>query len=143
MSLFLKQRFLENTITLEEYVECLDIQTFTQIQNNLLIYNFRPVGTELCILDKMGLDKMGLDEVGISPEKISVSCLDENVCLESYRKYYKENPIWYCERCTNPIHDESQASVVCDCCLNWYHFSCLDMKNPPKSKLWFCRKCYD
>ena len=98
------------------------------------------------------------NDIEVRLEKISVSCLDENVCLETCRKYrsqdawsaligvvdiLKENPIWYCERCTNPIHDESQASVVCDYCLNWYHFSCLDMKNPPKSKLWFCRKCYD
>ena len=43
----------------------------------------------------------------------------------------KENPIWYCERCTNLIYDESKASVICDCYLNWYHFSCLDMNNPP------------
>ena len=67
------------------------------------------------------------NDIEVRPEKISVSCLDENVCLESCRKYcsqvawsalmgvvdiLKENPIWYCERCTNPIHDESQASVV-------------------------------
>ena len=40
-----------------------DIQTFNQRQNNLLlllIYNFRPVGTELCVLDKMGLDELGI-----------------------------------------------------------------------------------
>ena len=96
------------------------------------------------------------NDIEVRPEKISVSCLDENVCLECCRKccsqvtwsalmgvvdILKENPIWYSERCTNLIHDESQALVVCDCSLNLYHFSCLDMKNPPKSKLWF--KCYD
>ena len=98
------------------------------------------------------------NDIEVRPEKISVSCLDENVCLESCRKYcsqvawsvlmvvvdvLNENPIWYCVRCTNPIHDESQASVVCVYCLNWYDFTCLDMKNPPKSKLCICRKCYD
>ena len=66
------------------------------------------------------------NDIEVRPEKISVSC------LETCRKYcsqnawsalmgvvdiLKENPIWYCERCTNPIHDESQVSVVCDCCV--------------------------
>ena len=98
------------------------------------------------------------NDIEVRPEKISVSCLDENVCSESCWKYcsqvawsalmgvvdiLKENPIWYCERCTNPVHDESQASGVCDCWLNWFHFPCLDMKNPPKSKLYFCKKYYD
>ena len=98
------------------------------------------------------------NDIEVRSEKISVSCLDENVCLESCRKYcsqvtwstlmgvvdiLKENPIWYCERCTNPVHNESQASGVCDCWLNWFHISCLDTKNPPKSKLCFCRKYYD
>ena len=98
------------------------------------------------------------NDIEVRPEKIYVSCLDENVCLKSCRKYgsqvawsalmgvvgiLKENPIWYCERCTNPILDESGASGVCDCWLNWFHISCLDMKNPSKSKLWFCRKYYD
>ena len=35
-------------------------------QNNLLlllIYKFRPVGTELCVLDKMGLDELGISRV--------------------------------------------------------------------------------
>ena len=78
-------------------------------------------------------NKIEENDIEVRPEKISVSCLDENVCLESCRKYcsqvtwsalmgvvdiLKENPIWCCERCTNPIHDESQASVVCDCWVN-------------------------
>ena len=89
------------------FKECLDIQTFNQRQNNLLlllisiiinndfrqnnlllllisiiinndfrqnnlllllIYNFRPVGNELCILDKMGLDKVGISQITIYNE---------------------------------------------------------------------------
>ena len=84
------------------------------------------------------------NDIEVRPEKIFVSCLDENVCLESCKKYcnqvtwsalmdvvdiLKENPIWYCERFTNLIHNESQASVVCDYWVNWHHFYCLDMKN--------------
>ena len=60
----------------------------------------------------------------VRPEKISVSCLDENVCMDSCRKYctqvawsalmcvadiFKEKSIWYCARCINPIHDESES----------------------------------
>ena len=97
------------------------------------------------------------DQVEVRPEKISASCLDENVCLESCRKYFSEDawmavvnlmdtirkkPVWYCGRCTNPISDESESSVVCDCCLSWYHFKCLNLKQSPKSKLWFCQSCY-
>ena len=52
------------------------------------------------------------NDIEVIPEKISVLCLDENVCLETCRKYcsqdawsalmgvvdiLKENPIWYCE----------------------------------------------
>ena len=98
------------------------------------------------------------DEVEVRPEKVSASCLDENVCLESCRKYcsadawmvidsvvnaLRKNPVWYCGRCTNPISDQTQSSVVCDCCLSWYHFDCLNLKQSPKSKMWFCSSCYD
>lgn len=98
------------------------------------------------------------DEVEVRPEKISVSCLDENVCLDSTRKYFsrdawlavegvvqalRENPVYYCGRCTRPIKDDTQSSIVCDCCLRWYHFQCLSLKQPPKSSAWFCRECYD
>ena len=96
-------------------------------------------------------------EVEVRPEKVPTSCLDENVCLESCRKYcsvdawnliksvveiIRNNPVYYCGRCTNPISDETQSSIVCECCLNWYHFSCLNMKQSPKAKVWFCRFCY-
>ena len=55
---------------------------------------------------------------------------------------------WYCERCTNPFHDESQASVVCDCCLNWHHFSfaiCSLMQQPCACVLvlWVCHMSVD
>ena len=94
-------------------------------------------------------------DVEARPEKISPTCLDENVCLDSLRKYcsndawiiltgavkvLKENPVWYCERCTNPLGQD--RSIVCECCLKWYHFSCVGLKETPRIKTWFCRKCY-
>ena len=77
------------------------------------------------------------DEVEVRPEKITVSCLDENVCLDSTRKYYSQdawlavedvvealrgNPVNYCGRCTCPIKDETQSFIVCDGYLCWFHF---------------------
>ena len=97
------------------------------------------------------------EEVEIKPERVPASCLDENVCLQSCRKYFaqdawkavqgvvkilQKNPIWNCGRCTHQIIDETQSSVVCENCLTWYHFTCLSLKQPPKSKVWFCRSCY-
>ena len=97
------------------------------------------------------------EDVEIRPEKVSTACIDENVCLESCRKYctadawlaiidvvaaIASNPIWYCGRCTKPKSDEMQSSLMCNCCLGWFHFDCLGLKQPPKAKEWFCRMCY-
>ena len=43
---------------------------------------------------------------------VDVEVANSAVALMGVVDILKENPIWYCERCTNPIHDESQASVV-------------------------------
>lgn len=98
------------------------------------------------------------EEVEVCPEKVSASCLDENVCLESCRKYCSKDAwmvinsvvdtlqkevVYYCGRCTCPIYDDTQSSLLCDCCLTWYHFKCLNLKHPPKAKTWVCRNCYD
>ena len=92
------------------------------------------------------------DEVEVRPEKITASCLDENVCLDSTRKYYSQdawlavedvvealrgNPVYYCGRCTCPIKDETQSSIICDGCLCWFHFQCLNLKQPPSLKCGF------
>ena len=95
------------------------------------------------------------EDVEVRAEKVPTACIDENVCLESCRKYcttdawlvimdvvaaIRNNPVWYCGRCTRPISDDTQSSLVCECCLGWFHFQCLIIKQPPKAKLWFCRK---
>ena len=54
-------------------------------------------------------------EVDTAVKILQSGCL-VSTALMSIVDILKENPIWYCERCTNPIHDESQASFVCDCC---------------------------
>ena len=96
------------------------------------------------------------EDVEVRPEKAPTACIDENVCLESCRKYcttdawlvimdvvaaIRNCPMWYCGWCTRLISDDTQSSLVCECCLGWFHFQCLGIKRPPKAKLWFCRKC--
>ena len=97
------------------------------------------------------------EQVEMRPEKVPASCLDENVCIMSCRKYFsrdawkalsqvmelkKRDTMWYCGRCDCPIMDSSENSIVCDCCLVWYHFKCIGLRQSPKSRVWFCRSCY-
>ena len=41
-----------------------------------------------------------------------------------------------------PISIMAKDSIVCDSCLTWFHFHCISLKGPPKSKLWYCQTCY-
>lgn len=96
------------------------------------------------------------DGVEILPERIPVSCLDDQVHLESCKKYFthdgwlavqnvveavRKSPTYYCGRCTCPINDETEDSVQCDSCLTWFHYKCVNLKQAPKQKTWFCRSC--
>ena len=96
------------------------------------------------------------DNVEVCPETISCCCLDENVCIESCRKYLspdawvsvkavvkvgKSHPIWYCGQCRNLIDDDMEDSIVDDSCLKWFHFHWISLKSPPKSKLCYCPTC--
>ena len=106
------------------------------------------------------LSRRGLiqeDGVEVLPERVTACCLDENVNLQSCRKYFtsdgwlavqnvveavKKDPVWYCGRCTHPINDGEENSIQCGRCLIWYHFECINLKNAPKKHHWFCRSCY-
>lgn len=96
-------------------------------------------------------------ELNLTSELVPASILDDNVCIESCRKYFSHNawaaiqrvvdevrnhPVWYCGRCKLPIHDEEESSIMCNCCLCWFHFTCMSFERAPKSKTWFCRSCY-
>lgn len=98
---------------------------------------------------------IGEEEVEVRPDRVPSSCLDENVCMESCRKYFtkdawiavenvvcaiRSNPVWNCITCNKQIHSEEQ-SIACDSCLLWYHFSCATLKQTPKSHIWFCKSC--
>ena len=99
---------------------------------------------------------IGECQVETQLEKVPSSCLDENVCIETCQKYFshdaravvcnvvdtvRKNPIYYCGRCTCPIADDKHQSIACDCCLTWFHFTCLSMTMPSKAKVWICRGC--
>ena len=88
----------------------------------------------------------------VRPEKVSSSCLDENVCIETCRKYFshdgwtsvlnvieaiRKNPVYYCGRCTTPIADDKHSSLARDSCLTWFHFQCLNLKVPPRQECGF------
>ena len=96
-------------------------------------------------------------DVEVRPECVPSSCLDENVCLTSIRKYFtpdawcavmnvvesmKKNAVWFCGSCTKSICDDTENSIVCESCLTWFHFECVSLKKHPKCKQWFCRKCH-
>ena len=103
----------------------------------------------------MALSQRGLiqeDGVEVLPERVTACCLDENVNLQSCRKYFtsvgwlavqnvveaiKKDPVWYCRRCTHPINDGEENSIQCGSCLIWYHFECINLKNAPKNATGF------
>ena len=86
------------------------------------------------------------NEVETRPERVSSSCLDENVSINRIQKYFshdawssvlhvvdvvKIHSVPYCGRCITVISDESESSVRCDSCLNWLHFKCASIKQKP------------
>ena len=80
------------------------------------------------VLSRKGLIQE--DTVEIHPERITASCLDDRVHLQSCKsillmmvnwlamqnvvEMVKKNPAWYCSRCTYPINDENEDSLQCD-----------------------------
>ena len=79
---------------------------------------------------------------------------DENVDIHRVEKYFnqtgwyaalanfhkKEKIGWACLACHNHISKE-ESGVICERCLRWCHFSCTNLKRPPKPRNWFCKVC--
>ena len=95
-------------------------------------------------------------EVEVVPENVPAACTDENVNILAIRQYFtidgwscvkavldahKENDYWLCNACKEELH--SEHSIGCGSCLQWFHLRCIAKKNPPKSRKWFCRECYN
>ena len=95
------------------------------------------------------------ESIECRPEKVSNAVLDENVDIHLIRSYLsqeawmivqdvlqrkREFPSWTCCVCHHDLHCE--ASIICESCLEWYHFRCVGLTGQPKKKNWFCRSCH-
>ena len=97
-------------------------------------------------------------QIECHPEEVSNAILDENVDIHLVRRYLTNNAwkliedvverkkdcdVWLCKICHHDLHDSNaEQSIICDSCLEWYHFSCAGVNTPPKMTYWFCRNCF-
>ncbi|XP_038062975.1 uncharacterized protein LOC119733644 [Patiria miniata] len=94
------------------------------------------------------------NEVESIPEKVPMECLDENVAINTVRKFFsydawilvtqvlkvlKTKGVWLCSTCNDEL--AKSTSVCCEACLSWFHIKCIGLNDPPKKKNWFCRGC--
>ena len=101
------------------------------------------------------LDGELIESIERRPEKISNSCLDENVNIFEIRKHFtsdmwkavleiieckREHSDWLCNVCYKDLED--QTAICCDSCLTWFHLNCAGLTKIPKRKEWFCRTCF-
>ena len=42
--------------------------------------------------------------------------------------------------CKQP-YDENKTMIGCDKCDDWFHLECLNLKNFPNAKKWYCKRC--
>jgi len=85
--------------------------------------------------------------------KLAHACLDSEAELAYIKPFFthvgwwavqrvvqaKRKSKWLCAVCAREITGDS---VMCDCCLLWHDLSCIGRTTMPKTKKWFCRKCY-
>ena len=96
-----------------------------------------------------------LEEIPTNASNLSTSLLDENVNCKMVGEYFtksawlkathlieqlQNDPNWICVVCQEDL--SLSDSIVCECCLVWYHFSCAGLCNKPKRAAWFCIFCY-
>ena len=80
------------------------------------------------------------DKVESRPEKVTNALLDDNVDVHAVRRFFthdawlvvkdvmkrkKEYAIWTCKICHHDLKE--QQSIVCESCLEWYHFHCVGL----------------
>ena len=110
---------------------------------------------EKCIQNR---ELLGEELVETRPEKVPNCCLDENVNIyHNIKKFFtsdawqlilqvlevkRSQDDWSCKVCMKDLHDNT-VTIVCDCCLDWYHLACVGLRNAPKRREWFCRFYYD
>ena len=81
----------------------------------------------------------------VRDENIDIHCVEKYfnqtewyAALENFHK--KEKSGWTCLSCHKHISKE-ESSIICERCLRWRHFSCTNLKRPPKSRNWFYKVC--
>jgi hypothetical protein len=84
-------------------------------------FNIPDLARDECVVDANRIEKYFSDEGWL-------------VVLETLTKKIKI----ICPGCTKAIKTR-QDSVVCERCLNWYHFPCVGLQTKPKRKNWFCK----
>ena len=96
-------------------------------------------------------------QIECCPEKVSNAVLDVNVDVHLVRQYLTDDvwkliedvverkkycDVWLCKICYHDLHgSKSEQSIICNSCLEWYHFSWAGVIAPPKMTYWFCRSC--
>ena len=93
------------------------------------------------------------EHVEVRPERLPDAVLDVDVNL--IRKFFTQDAwlvvmyvighkrsraVYVCKQCYHDL--DVEPSIVCDHCLTWHHLKCVGLKQPPKSKNWYCRVCH-
>ena len=109
---------------------------------------------ELAVKDGVLIDEECIE---CQPERVTDAIADENVDVCMVRKFFTyegwmivEQVVhekvtrmkWKCNMCHHDLSDKLGESVACDCCLLWFHFSCVGLTKHPKTKNCFCRAGY-
>ena len=95
----------------------------------------------------------GEADVECNPDKLRNGMKDELVDINLIRRFFTDDgwlavlnayeqlkkKSWLCSLCAIDLLKES--SVQCDSCLDWYHFSCIQITKIPACKFWFCDIC--
>ena len=78
------------------------------------------------------------ENVEYRPEKVSNAILDENIDIHLTRSDFSQDvwmivdgvlqqkrvcPSWVCTVCQHDLH--SEPSIICESCLEWFHFRCV------------------
>ena len=97
-------------------------------------------------------------EVECRPERISSAILDESVDVHLIRHYFtndawlivqdvlkrkREGHVWICKGCNHDLDEDVSEAILCDSCLEWFHFQCVGIVKQPKQRNWYCRQCYN
>ena len=97
-------------------------------------------------------NKIAEEELTCIPKDLPSAMKDDAVDINMIRRFF-DTESWMClEAAYNsrvalpyqcpPCKNEVEVdSVMCDSCLEWYHFKCEGLCKPPTTKFRYCTKC--